>query len=80
MPHLALGPIIICKSPNEYFIYFILMGIAYGQFRTQLERKHPKLASLGVETEFPVDRKVPREAKLRKDAPPHLKVSLADSH
>lgn len=56
------------------------MCIAYGQFRTQLERKHPKLASLGVETEFPVDRKVPREAKLRKDAPPHLKVSLADSH
>lgn len=56
------------------------MDIAYGQFRTQLERKHPKLANLGVETEFPVDRKVPREAKLRKDAPPHLKVSLADSH
>lgn len=54
------------------------MCIAYGQFRTQLERKHPKLANLGVETEFPVDRKVPREAKLRKDAPPHLKVSLAD--
>lgn len=43
------------------------------KIRTQLERKHPKLASLGVETEFPVDRKVPREAKLRKDAPPHLK-------
>lgn len=43
------------------------------KIRTQLERKHPKLASLGVETEFLVDRKVPREAKLRKDAPPHLK-------